>query len=406
MNRLSNYSGYLARWAPALPDVARAGRARLVAASELVRTLRRFNLYFLTFVLLVLAPTAARFLYAALLETPRYVAEARVSVRGAIDKTPTSSDAGALISRFLGGSNTSGQDIYVVKNYIRSAAIIVDLGGTSYVEKRFAAPGVDLFSGLSPGKPIEEVLQYWLDHVTATVDTLSGILTLKVDAFTPETASGIARDVVNLSERLLNTMTERSRKDAVARAENEVSVAADRLADVRERLRAFRNANSMIDPASKAASIGEAIAKLEMKKIEIQNEMATFRGNLSDNSPTVKLLRNQLGVVQQQIDELQKNLTGGKRDDTVSAQMAGFERLRLDEQFAEKLYTIAQSSYLRARQELEKQQSYLAVVVPPALPGEASYPRTIGSTLLTLLVCLIFWAVGALVAASVSDHMV
>ena len=92
--------------------------------------------------------------------------------------------------------------------------------------------------------------------------------------------------------------------------------------------------------------------------------------------------------------------------DTVSAQIASYERLKLDEQFAEKLYSISQTSYHRARQELAKQQLYLITVVEPTLPESATYPKVTVNTVLLFCALLVAWAAISLIFASIEDHMV
>jgi capsular polysaccharide transport system permease protein len=293
-----------------------------------------------------------------------------------------------------------------VLNYIKSSAIVSDIGGRPYLEKYFGFDGVDYVSRLGRDEKIEDLVKYWLKRVLVTVDTISGILTLKVEAFRPEDARQIARDIVRLSEQFVNTMTMRSRSDAVERARQEVSLAADKLAGARDRLTEFRDRSALIDPASRAQSVGELIGKLTMDKIGIENSLATVQGSLSSESPTLRVQRAKLASITQQIDDLKNTLTNSHNDTAVSSQIASYERLKLDEQFNQLMYTVAQSSYQRARQELEKQQLYLVVIVPPTLPQSATYPKVIASTGLLFTTLFLFWGIIALIIASIHDQMV
>lgn len=358
---------------------------------------------------LVVAPSILFFLYAAIWQSSGYEAEARVTVRGAQEFRGSTADASSIVSRITGGgagAKTTIQDAYIVLNYVKSEAIILDLGGAQYMEKYYSAPGIDYFSRLSTGATIEELLKYWLKRVAASVDTVSGIVTIKVEAFQPADASRIAQDIVRLSDNLINKITERSRKDAVQRAENEVSRAADKLAGTRDRLTAFRNQSAIIDPAIRARSVAEIIAKLTLDKIAIENSLATLEGSLRPDSPSQRIQRTKLESIVQQIAELNKSLTAPHNDSALSAQIATYERLKLDEQFDELMYTVSQSAYQRARQELERRQLYLVVVVPPATPEQATYPKVFAGSLLLFAALFIFWSIGALIAASIADQMV
>ncbi len=360
-----------------------------------------------SFIVAVALPTLLFLLYAFFWQSERYVAETRLTVRAAQQEKKPVTDAASMINRLTsGGANSASQDAFMVLNYVKSRAIVADLGGRAYMEKKFARPGVDYFSRLARNVSLEDMWKYWLSHISASVDTISGILTVRADAFLPRDALDVARDVVRLSEDLVNKITLRNRGDALSRAELEVNLARQMLADAREKTLQFRNQNVLIDPGSRATSLGEVIGKLTLERIDIVNALSTFSESLSSDAPSQRLQRTRLAAVDQQLADLRKKLTNAQGGDAVSAQIASYERLKLDEQFAEKLYSIAQASYHRARQELEKQQLYLVTVVAPTLPESATYPKVAANTALLFCALLVAWAVVSLLVASIDDHIV
>jgi capsular polysaccharide transport system permease protein len=359
------------------------------------------------FLLFVLLPTFIFWLYALLWESKGYMVESRLTVRAAQEqKAAVGSDAMSVLSKIGGGSKSTAQDTYIVLNYLKSRALISDIGGRAYFEKIFARDDVDYFSRLKRGANLEELWKYWNTHLLASVDALSGILTIQVEAYNPQDALRLAKDLVRLSEALVNQITVRVSQDALTRADAEVSVSSQRLADAREKLLQFRNANSLIDPASKASSIGELIGKLLLEKIDIENSLATFSGSLQSDSPSQRVQRAKLAALEREIADARSKLTNDKLSDAVSAQIASYERLKLEEQFAQTLYTIAQNSYQKARQQLEKQGLYLVVVVAPTLPESETTPKVIVSSLLLFSGLSVLWGVGMLIGAAVADQMV
>lgn len=366
--------------------------------------------YWKTFLLFVIAPTIVFFLYSAFWQSNRYVSETRVTVRAAQETKVVTGEAASLIGKLAGGgggARSTIQDAYIILNYIKSAAIVTDLGGAAALHRYFSTNNADYFSRLgSTDSRIEYLLKYWLSRVAASVDTVSSIVTVKVEAFRPQDARSLASEIVRLSEAIVNNMSMRSRKDAVVRAEREVSIAADKLAVAREKLTEFRNQGAVIDPGSKAAGVSETISKLMISKLAIENSLSTLQGRLDTDSPTQRIQKSRLAAIDQQIAELRKSLTDPKSEQAVSAQIASYERLKLEEQFAERIYMISSNAYQRARQELEKQQLYLVVVVPPTLPESAAYPRPVVNSMLMFAGLFILWGIGALIAASISDQMV
>jgi capsular polysaccharide transport system permease protein len=361
-----------------------------------------------SFLAAVVLPTFVFFLYSALWQSQRYVAETRLTVREAQKKEQHKlGDAAAMVAKMTGASGGSRdvQNSFMVLNYIKSRAIIVDLGGRAYLDRKFGEPGVDYFSRLSKGSNLEDLWKYWLGHISASVDTLSGILTVRVDAFQPDDALDLAKDIVRLSEELVNKITLRNRGDALARAESEVSLARQKLADTREKVLQFRNENFLIDPGSRASSLGEMIVKLTMERIDLVNALSTAASSLSNDAPSQRFQRTRLAAIDQQIADLKRKLTDSQGSDVVSAQIASYEKLKLEEQFAERLYAISQSAYESARQDLQRQQLYLVTIVTPTMPESATYPKVVGNTILLFCTLLIVWAILALVVASVQEQL-
>ena len=355
---------------------------------------------------LVVVPTFVFFLYTSLWESRGYVSEARITVRGPPEQRTSSNDAASMMAKMTGGAaNTTVRDSFIVLNYIKSSAVIVDLGGRSYLEKYFSTDQIDFFSRLRREESIEDLLKFWLKHVAVSIDTISGILTIKVDAYQPNGAQQIAQDIVTVSERLVNTMTLRTRSDALERARQEVFLSADNLAGARERLTKFREQSAIIDPASRAQSVGELIGKLTMDKIGIESAFETVQGSLNVDSPTQRIQRARLAAINQQIDNLKKSLTDARDSTAVSSQIASYERLKLDEQFNQLMYTVSQASYEKARQELDRQQLYLIVIVPPMPPESATFPKVFASSALLFASLFLAWAIASLIAASVHDQM-
>lgn len=402
-----------------LPDTIRDLRPRGAVTAIVARTAETLDgalvsggggLYWKSFFVLVIVPTILFFLYTALWQSNRYVSETRVTVRAAQETKAIAGEGASLIGKLMssgGGARSTIQDAYIILNYIKSPAIVRDLGTTAAMQRYFSVRQADYFSRLSKDDfRIEDLLKYWLNRVSASVDTVSSIVTVKVEAFQPQDAQSLAQEIVRLSESLVNNMSLRSRQDAVARAEKEVSLSADKLAAARDKLTAFRNKGALIDPSSKATSVGESIAKLTMDKIEIENSLSVLQGRLDEDAPTQRIQKSRLQTIERQIAELKKSLTDSNSNETVSAQIASFERLKLEETFTESIYKISVSAFQRERQELEKQQLYLVVVVPPTSPESAAFPKPVVDSMLLFVGLSILWGIGALIAASVEDQMV
>ena len=185
-----------------------------------------------------------------------------------------------------------------------------------------------------------------------------------------------------------------------------MQLAARKLAEARQRLLEFRNANVLIDPLTKAKSIGEMIGQLTIDRLEIDNNLRSLSGVLAADLPSQRLQRTRLAAIDEQIALLKQKLTDAKSKDTVSAQLAKFEELELDEKFNEKMYTVAQASYEKARQERDRKLLYLVVAVHPTTPESATYPQVALTSALCFMTLTILWGIGALLAAAIKDQSI
>jgi capsular polysaccharide transport system permease protein len=367
---------------------------------------RRLGILWYTFIICVCLPAIIYFAYLLLVASAEYESEARFAVRGPSEARNTAiTDALASLSSVVGGRSTA-QDSFIVADYIRSRTIIEDLGGKRVVENIYSKGDVDWFSRLAPEQTLEDVWDYWRHKITTIIDTQSNVLTLRVKAFAPRDAKDLADRIVQRSELLVNEISERARSDALSRAQTEVNLALQRLAKLRAALLEFRTASSTIDPVGSATSLSETLTTLSREKITLEGNREALKSVMDKNAPTLRFLSTQIESIDQQIKILQDKLTSRtETSSTLSGQLAVYEDLQLQSQFAEKLFTIAQAGYEKARAEQEKQQLYLVTIVRPTMPEEAAYPKPFVSAAVVFAVCLMFWSMVTLVIASIGDHI-
>ena len=385
---------------------------------RVVRRWRELGLssFQLSFLACVVAPTVFCFLYFLLWASPEYLSEARIAVRSNANASTAATETGEAVSApgsagsmfssatLAAGSRSTAQDAFIVTDYIRSLSIIEDLGGKQRVRKVYSRSDVDWFSRMNPSLPLEKVRDYWRSKVIATIDTIANIITVNVRAFSPGEAQELLDEVVKRSEALVNEMTERSRHDALKRAEGEIEVARARLREAQKAVLAFRNETSLVNPQATATTIGDMIAQLTKDKMTLEANRATTSSQVTDESPTRRVLNAQIVAIEDQIASLKDQLTSQSHSNTISGQIANFDDLQLDAGFAQRMYGIAQTTYDKARLEQESQQLYIVTIVRPTLPEQVAYPRLITDTALIFIACLILWSMVALVVASIKEH--
>lgn len=365
------------------------------------------RLFLGSFLLLVVFPSLIAFFYYSIFASNVFVAETKLTVRAAPESdaksTTTSGGASSIIGKLgLGKSGSPAQDSRIILDYLRSRAAIEDVGGRVTLAALYDKPAIDWFSRLNSQVYAEELTSYWQGKVTASVDTVSNILTLRVKGYTADDAQYLAQKLVSSSEVLINRISRRSREDALHRAQEEVARSMTELANARLQLLSLQQATGSIDPAQSGKQIAKLISTLTFQKIQLESQLAVSDSTGVKGRPGDRYVQSSLDVINTKIQDLEVMLTGNKAS-SVSMQLKDFELLKLRQEFAEQIYTLSRASYEEARRNSEKQQLYLVVVVPPFKPEYALFPRAFLDTLLVMLGCLVLWSIGALLFASVRD---
>lgn len=358
----------------------------------------------ISFLLLVLIPAGLNLFYLAAVATPQYVSEIRLVVRSA-ERNESLKDSVSMLQRFarVSGGSTH-QDAEIVLSYLKSRAVIEDIGGKDTLNAIFARPKIDYFSRLSSHESIEDALKYWKKKITASIDVVSGILTVRVRAFSAAEAKELASRIMVSSEKLINEISVRVRRDALDRAVSEVDRAAQSLAAQRKALLDFRNRSGSIDPVADVKSISSMIFLLTMEKIEIESQLASLAGTIDQGSVIERQRRVQIDTLNKKIDELQGTLTSKVSANVISEQIREFEQIKLRNLFAEKIYELSQREYETARADIARQQLFVSPVVTPGLAESATYPKVFLEAILFLVIITMLWGIVVLLVASVLDH--
>jgi capsular polysaccharide transport system permease protein len=364
------------------------------------------SLTLLSFLLLVVAPSLAATYYTMFWASDRFQSEFRVAVRSI---QPIKTSGMADLFGFTGVTQAANDSNAVVQ-YLQSRRAIEDLGDPRTVETVYDDSSIDWFSRLRTGPPIEELTRYWDRMVDSYYESSTGTIIVRVSAFRPSDSFRIATQLLANAEALVNRLSERARNDSVAFAEQELSQAEARLTDIRAKLKTLEDQESILDPQKTAEMTLSLAAKLKEQIATKNAALSTQRAQLSADAPSVQATRDEIAGLQRELAKVEAQATalpskanGGERP--LTSVLGAFQQLADDKAFAEKAYQSALTSLETARMDASKQQVYLATIVPPGLPEEASFPKPARQIALTFGVAMAIWLIGLLGFHSVREHM-
>ena len=350
----------------------------------------------------VLAPTLLAIVYFYGFASPQYVSEARFVVRSRADAPQLS--LGTMISAAVGGGSTAPSgDAYSVRDFLTSHDAVMRTHERLDLTRIWGREEADLIARLWNDDP-ERLTKYFNTMVSVAFDSSTGVITLRVRSFTPEDSKAIADTLLNLSEQLINSLSGRAREDALRIARDEVAIAERRVLDSRGALTAFREQQQELDSAGAAQAAVATMGQLEGALITARAELREREAFMRPDNVALQTTRNRIEALERQIAAERNRQTQGGGG--LSQQLAGFERLMLEREFADRQLASATASLETARMEAQRQQMYLSRVVEPNLAVYPLYPRkliSVGSIFLGLSVA---FGIGWLLVAGMREHAV
>ncbi|MEM9223430.1 MAG: hypothetical protein AAGB11_13635 [Pseudomonadota bacterium] len=360
------------------------------------------------FYIFVAAPTMVIILFYGFVASDQYATNSAFAVRGAASSS-AAVDLGSLFSLGTGAVDTETADSYILQEYILSREVVEILVAEANFLEIYSRPSADPYYRLNPELPIEELVKYWQIMCQVEFDDETGIINMVVRAFRPADAEQITRKVLEKSEELINELSLRAREDSLKSARREVELAEGRFADSRKSVAGYRGSEREIDPSAVAAAQQGLVGELEGVLAMRQSELTALRSTMSDNSPRVLYVRNQINALERQIARERLSVAvaeEGQNQPVLTERLSRYEELLAEREFAERAYVSALAALEAARIEALKQQRYLAVFVTGAAPEESTYPKALRWTLIVFGALFIIWGVFALIAAAVRDRVV
>jgi capsular polysaccharide transport system permease protein len=354
------------------------------------------------FVLMVVAPTCFAIVYYGLVASDAYISESRFLVR-----SPQHQTSSGLVGELLqsSGISHSQDDTYSVRDYILSRDALKELDQKLDLRKAFSSPDIDLLDRF-PGvgwwnRSFEKFYLYYGKHVGVEYDPVSSITILTARAFTAEDAYKINALLLDISERLVNTLNDRSRRDLISFADGEVKLASDKAKDAALALLTYRSKQAVFEPDKQATIQLEGVAKIQQELISTEAELAQVK-KLSPENPQIRALTSRIDSLREAIASEASKVTSAHG--SFSAHAPDFERLALDVEFADKQLGIALAELESARAEAQQKQLYLETLVQPNLPDKAMEPKRFRSIFTVLIISIVGWAVASILIASVREH--
>ena len=361
-----------------------------------------------SFFLLVLAPLLAVVFYLWTIAEDQYVSTAGFIVRS--QETSASADALSGLGGLLAGGSTAS-DSDVLYAFIQSQEMVEAVENRVGLRQHFSAHWPqDWAFALWPEATLEELTGYWQRILGIAYESDSGLIEVKASAYDPQTAQAITTAVVATSQDRINALNEQAREDAMRYARADLDEALEQLKAAREAMTQFRTRTRIVDPAADIQGRMGVMNNLQQQLAAALIDFDLLRGALSPDDPrlktaerTIKVIRERIDIERQTFASADNTETGAIGEDYPSL-IAEFERLTVDQNYAEESYRAALGALEVARDEATRQSRYLATYIKPTLAESSKYPNRLIIAGLAGLLLLMVWSIIVLIYYSIRDR--
>ncbi len=366
-------------------------------------------LFAASFLVFVALPTLSAATYFFLIASKQYVSETDFTVSTGEVPMPdgVASLTGLPMLAII-------QDTQIVTNFVHSRAAVDLLDKRVGVRSLYGSPAADWLARYDINKPVERFEKYWERMTSTSIGIPSGVVQLKIRAFSPEDAQRIAQATVDICEQLVNDLNSRMNEDAVNQAENELKRASKRLGAALASLQEARNASGIIETLKSTDVLNGLVRDTRSSLMSMTGEYESRLKYVNADAPQMRELQTRIDVTRDQIAEIEKKLTSapastGSANEsgapTIAQAMTQFGELDLERKVSERLFETSMATLERARMNAEIKHMYFKIFVHPTSPQEAQYPKRELDVFLIAAASITIWGILCGIAAIARNHM-
>lgn len=351
---------------------------------------------------LVIVPLALAVIYYAFFAVDRFVSSAQVVVR---EEGSNAAAAMPGLSTLLTGANpASREETLYLRQFITSNDMMQLLEERLKWVEHYRQQRSDIFFLLRDGTTREDLLKFYKRMVVATYDETTGLLTVEVQALTPEMSKLMLTTILEVSEHFVNEMSHSIAREQMTFAKGELESARKNYQVRKEQLLSFQNANKVLDGDTSAQSRAAIISSLEAEYSRQQAVVTEMQYKLRANSPQVVQQQSKVNALRAQLGAEKRLLVSAPDGEQANVIASRYQQLVLDAGMAEASYTATVGALDSARVEASKKIRTLITVVTPNTPEAALYPERIYNLATILLALLMLYGIARFLIASIEDH--
>lgn len=337
-------------------------------------------------------------LYWSLWADDRYVAKATV----VLESPQVSAASEVSFGSLLTGDKSDG-DLLLLREYLLSTDMLKKVQHELNFRQHYSENG-DFFARLGDkDAPIEQLHDYYLKRVLVEMDEYSGVLNIKVQAWTPEFAQQFAKLLLREGESHMNGMGQRLAEEQVQFLDKQVALLEKNFQKTRQALLDYQNENGLVSPTQTVESLNTVVSSLEAQLASLKARKSALASYQSARSSDMVRTESEIRALRDQIDKERKRLAqqSGNSLNAVSSQ---YETLQLRADFAKQTYSNALAALENTRIEAARKLKQVSILQSPLLPEYPEQPERLYNTSIFAIVVIFMAFIFSMIMLIVKDH--
>lgn len=351
------------------------------------------------FVAVVIVPTLIATIYFGFLASDVYISESRFVVRSPQQR------AASPLSAVLNGTGlgTGTEEANSIEEFVVSRRAMEEINQDGLLDEAYADEDIFFANrfGFLGSQSNEALFKYYLKRVSIAESGTTQVLTLTTRAYEPGEAQEINARLLQRSEELVNSLSERALADALELAQAEVDEARLEARDAALALAAFRDSAGVVDPQAQSEVGLQMISKLQDQLIAARTQLRQLE-TYTPEASQIPFLRTQVAALESEIAQTRSELAG--HSDSLSASTARYEELQLESEFAQQQLAVVLAALQETQAEQQRKRAYVERIAEPSLPDYPAEPRRLRSILATFILGLLAWGVLSMLIVGVKEH--
>lgn len=328
------------------------------------------------------------------------------SLLGFGSRTEEGPNTFGFLGVLTGGGQSGSRDMDILYEFVVSQELVAKIDRELDLKAIWSKPQSDPLNAFNPAGTIEDLVDYWERMVRVDYDTSTGLMNLAVHAFDPQDAQRIAAAILRDSTDIVNELSKTAQQDTTRYSKQILDETQAKLADARLAVLDYQMRNNIVDPSNVVANQMTVVASLNQELANAEVELDLLAGTVPAADPRIATLKRKIEVIRNRIAvEGEKVGSTPSQDSPGFAKlMADYERLRVEQDFAQQAYLAALAAHNQAMADAQRKTRYLATYVEPTLAQASTAPNRPLQAALAALIGFLAWSITVLTYYALRDR--